>query len=185
MKRYFLLIIMAIGLVGLTACGGTESEDLGGKVKEENAENAAEVNNEGENEAESENEAENESAEKEINELIVDNDNLKATLVKITKESDSIFGDSYKVIFEVENKLDHSIEVQARSVSADGMMVDEALLSMSQEVAPGKKAKAVLDISDFEGYDFPEMEEDFEMTLHIFSFDDFDYTEDHEVKVEF
>src|SRR5699024_3556605 len=122
--------------------------------------------------------------EEEINEVIVDDD-VKVTLEKIAKESDDIFGESYEIIFDVENSLDHSIEVQARSVSIDGTMVDEATYSMSQEVAPDKNAEAVLSIEDFDDEGLPEMEEEFEMTLHLTSFDNMDYSEDHEIKVEF
>jgi len=80
---------------------------------------------------------------KEINEVIVDGD-VKATLVSIIKESDDIFGDSYKITFDVENNLDHNIKIQARSVSIDGTIVDEATYSMSQEVTLDKNDKAVL-----------------------------------------
>ena len=99
--------------------------------------------------------------------------------------TDKIWGNSYEVIFDVENKRSESSEVQARSVSADGRMIDDMLLSMSQEVAPGKSAYATLKISEFDGYEFPELKSDFEMTLHIFSWDNYDYTEDHPVKVTF
>lgn len=178
MKR-LLIIFSAVlaSLLILTACGETESENIAGAAKEE------EVESEEGEEAEEQEEQE-ESEENEINEVIVDSD-VKATLVTISKESDSIFGDRYNITFDVENNLDHSIEVQARSLSVDGTMVDEATYSMSQEVAAGKNAKAVLTIEDFDGYDFPEMEEDFEMVLHIFSWDDMDYGEDYDVKIEF
>ena len=110
---------------------------------------------------------------------------MKATLLKIIKVTDDIWGNCYEVIFDVQNKRSDSIEVQARSVSADDRMVDETLLSMSQEIAPGKAGYATLTISEFDGYEFPEMNADFEMTLHIFSSDDYDYSEDHLVKVTF
>lgn len=106
-------------------------------------------------------------------------------MLEIVKKKDPIFGESIQVVFEIENKLDYAIGVQARSVSADGYMVDETILSMSQEVAAGKKAKAVLSIEDFEGYDFPELKEDFEMDLHVFNYDSFEDIAQHEVKVSF
>jgi len=152
----------------LGACGDTTEENVGGTVEESGTEVSA-----------------TEDAINEINQVIVDNENVKANLLKITKVTDDIWGNSYEVIFDVQNKRSDSIEVQARSVSADGRMIDETLLSMSQEIAPGKAAYATLTISEFDGYEFPEMNSDFEMTLHIFSWDDYDYSEDHPVKVIF
>lgn len=62
--------------------------------------------------------------------------------------------------------------------------VDEPMLHMSQEVVAGKKADAVLEIENFDG-DLPDMEEELKMKLHVFSWDDMDFDEDYEVKVEF
>src|SRR5690606_18120254 len=107
--------------------------------------------------------------EKEINEVIVDNENVKVTLVKIVSKSDDIWGNSVEVVYDVTNKRSDNIEVQARNVTVDDRMVDETLLSMSQEVAPGKSATATLTINEFEGYELPKFENNFEMTLHIFS----------------
>lgn len=110
---------------------------------------------------------------------------MKATLVSVERKTDSLFGDSVEVTFEVENKRSDTIEVQAREVSADGKMIDEAMLVMSQEVSSGKKADAVLTIQNFEeDGELPAMEENIEMLLHIFSWDDFDFTEDHEVTID-
>lgn len=64
-------------------------------------------------------------------------------------------------------------------------MVDESMRSMSQEIAGGQVADAVLTIQSLEGKELPSMEENFEMLLHVFSWDDMDFEEDHEVKVEF
>lgn len=176
MKKFILLTAFIFSL-GLAACGDTTEENLGGEVKD-NTENT-------ENDATKETEEATTNDEKELNQIIVDNDNIKATLVKIVKKNDDVWGNTVEVVFDVTNKRKDSIEVQANSVSVDDVMVDETLLSMSQEVAPGKSAKATLTISEFEGYDFPAFEKNFEMILHVFSWDDYDYTEDHPVKVEF
>ena len=167
-------IIFSLALAG---CGDSSEESLNGKVNNEASTN--ETTN-------SENDAAKDSEEKEsINQVIVDNDMYKITLLEILKKEDDIWGNSIDVVYEVENRLDYTICVQARSVSADGYMVDEAIYSMSQEVVGGKKAKAVLTINDFEGYDFPELTSDFEMTLHVFNYDSFDTIADHLVQVSF
>lgn len=173
MNKLLLLVSTFLLTLGLVACSETE-ENLSGKVDNSKTE---ESNTEEENKTDGE--------ENEINEVIVDNDNVKATLIKIVKKDDPIFGKSVEVVFDVQNKRNESIEVQARSVSVDDVMVDEALLTMSQEVAPGKSAKAILSIYELEDYDFPEFKNNFEMELLIFSWDNIDYEEKHPVKVTF
>src|SRR5699024_11467173 len=79
---------------------------------------------------------------------------------------------------------DLTIVVQAREVSADGKMIDDMMISMSQEISGGKMADAVLEIENYDG-DLPEIEEDIEMILHIFSWDDHDFEGDVDVKIEF
>ncbi|BAB07179.1 hypothetical protein P4631_18240 [Halalkalibacterium halodurans] len=179
MKKLKLLGI-SILLVGvLTACGEaatTEEESAKGQAEETSDEAAEE-------------EAEESDAEEgviELNQEIADNDSFKATLVSIERIYDETWDEEkIEVVFDVENKRDDTIEFQAREVSIDGRMVDEMLLTMSTEVASGKSAKAVLTIQDYEGGDLPELEEDFEMLLHVFSWDDYDFQEQAEVNVTF
>ena len=173
MKRIFfgtaLLLIMSLFLVG---CSDSEDDSLDGTVESNSSENDSEAKEE-------------DVEEESIDEVIVDDKNYKATLLEIVKKEDEIFGKTIEVVFEVENKLDQMITVQARDVSADGYMVDETILAMSQDVVGGKKAKAVLSIEDFEGYDFPELEENLEMVLHIFEEETYDTIGDHEVNISF
>src|SRR5690554_711777 len=169
MKKFFYLLSVLSLFLMLTACGETSEENVSGE--EGNAEDQATE--------------ESEKNENEINQVIVDNENVKATLVKIAKKDDPIWGKSIEVVFDVQNKRTETITVQANEVSADNRMVDEALIAMSQDVASGKSATAKLTINDLEGYDFPELKEVFEMTLHIFSWDNYDYQENYPVKVTF
>ena len=169
------VIILSFALAG---CGDSSTESLEGTVNNETSTNDTTASK---NDAVEETEEEATS----INKLIVDNGKYKVTLLEILKKEDDIWGNTIEVVYEVENRLDYTIGVQARSVSADGYMVDDTIYSMSQEVVGGKKAKAVLTINEFEGYDFPELTSDFEMTLHIFNYDTFDTIEDHLVQVSF
>ena len=173
---FSLAFILIFALVG---CGDKTKENVEGDVNTEGTETKDTKDTK---DTKSDKAADD---EKEINEVIVDNENVKATLVKIVKVDDETWGKTIEVVFDVENKRSDSIEVQAREVSADGRMIDETLLTMSQEVAPGKAATAKLQISEYEDYDFPELTSDFEMQLHIFSWDNYDYEEDHPVKVTF
>lgn len=170
MKRILLILAGVLSIGVLAACGGDTGTDADNNAEPESEQNEQD---------------EVDTNVKEFNQEIVDNENVKATLVSVERKSDSLFGDSVEVTFEVENKRSDTIEVQAREVSADGKMIDEAMLVMSQEVSAGKKADAVLTIQNFEeDGELPSMEENIEMLLHIFSWDDFDFTEDHEVTID-
>ena len=155
----------------LVGCGDTTTESVGGNVESYTGTEVVE-------------ETTNQATEQ-INQVIADNENFKITLLDILKVSDDIWGNSIEVRFDVENKRSETITVQARNVSADGRMVDETLLSMSDDVATGKVGTARLTISEFEGYEFPELNSDLELTLHVFSWDNYDYQEDVPVKVSF
>lgn len=165
--------MLFLSLLLLAACGDKTEENLSGDVDSTDTETAEGTEDQTDN------------REQEINEVIVDNENVKATLVKIVRIQDETWGNSVEVVFDITNKRDHSIEVQARSVSVDDRMIDETILSMSQEVAPGKSATAKLTIQEFEGYEFPQFEKNLEMTLYFFSWDNVDYEEEHPVSVTF
>ena len=125
-----------------------------------------------------------ENQKKELNQVIADTENVKATLIGIEKIVDKTWDEEkFVVTFEVENKREDTIEVQAREVSADGKMIDDSMLMMSTEISGGKRADAELTIQNYDG-DLPAIEENLEMILHIFSWDDYDFAEDHKVTIE-
>lgn len=115
---------------------------------------------------------------------VVNNESIKATLMRIESGDDPDWGGEYhEIVFEIENKTDLNIVIQARNVSADGKMVDEANVFMSQEITPGKKADATLTLQDFGDGKIDEIKENIEVTLAVF---DWDYAleEEHTVKVD-
>lgn len=183
MKKFIMLIsfVLLIGLLGACSEGQATEEK---NVSNVSSTDKSEDTNAG---TESGKEAtdDNDSFQKELNKEIVDNENIKVTLLGVEKVVDKEW-DEEKILvkFEVENKRDETIEVQAREVSADGKMISESMLFMSQEISSGKRADAVLTIQNYEG-DLPIIEDDIEMILHIFSWDNFDYEEDHQVTIEF
>ncbi len=123
---------------------------------------------------------------REYNKVLVDNENLRAELLSIEYMYDDIFDQEViEVTFDIKNKQDFPIEVQARSVSINDRMVegDDILVAMSQEVGPGKSAYADLSIQGFGKGKLPKLEGNFEMTLHIFNWDDLDYQIDIPVSV--
>jgi len=179
MRNILFALLSFIIIAGLVACDGEEVQDKDvSSVESSNEENEAAA-------AEEETEEE-EEAVKEFNKEIIDNDSVKATLVSVEHIVDKDWDEEkYDIKFEVENKLDDTVEVQAREVSADGKMVDESMLMMSQEISGGKVADAVLTIESFEGDDLPDMEEDLEMILHVFSWEDMEQEENIDVNIEF
>ena len=181
MKKVIYSVALVASLIGLSACGETEKESVKGDVKQEETSSDTTATDETKKEEKKEDVKDEENK---IDQVIVDNDSYKITLLEIIKKDDEFMGKSIDVVYEVENKLDYAIGVQARSVSADGYMVDEAIISMSQEVVGGKKAKAVMNIMEVEDYDFPELKENLEMSLHIFNHDSFDEIENIPVNVE-
>ena len=123
---------------------------------------------------------------REYNKVLVDNENLRAELLSIEYMYDDIFDQEViEVTFDIKNKQDFPIEVQARSVSINNRMVegDDVLVAMSQEVGPGKSAYAVLSIRNFGDKGRLKLEGNFEMTLHIFNWDDWSYKVDIPVSV--
>ena len=123
---------------------------------------------------------------REYNKVLVDNDNLRAELLSIEYMYDDIFDQEViEVTFDITNKQDFPIEVQARSVSINDRMVegDDILVAMSQDVGPGKSAYAVLSIQNFGDKGRLKLEGNFEMTLYIFNWDDWDYSVEIPVSV--
>lgn len=176
MKNILSVAILALVLL-LGACGS----DTDSTEKE-----VASVNSEqkGETTEKVDTEKNDDSQKKEFNELIADTDNVKVTLLGVEKVVDKEWDEEkFLVKFEVENKRQDTIEVQANEVSADGKMIDEMMLMMSTEVSAGKKADAVLTIENYEG-DLPALEDNLEMILHIFSWDNDEFTEDHQVTID-
>jgi len=167
MKKILFALFSLMIIIGLVACDGEEAQ---GKdvtsVETSDDENVEET--------------------EEINEVVADNDMVKATLVSVDYIEDKDWDEErYEIRFEVENKREDTIEVQAREVSTDGKMVDESLLMMSQEISGGKVADAVLEIEDYSGGDLPDMDENLEMILHVFSWDDMEVIEDIDVSIDF
>src|SRR5690625_1775508 len=114
MRNILFALLSFIIIAGLVACDGEEVQDKDvSSVESSNEENEAAA-------AEEETEEE-EEAVKEFNKEIIDNDSVKATLVSVEHIVDKDWDEEkYDIKFEVENKLDDTVEVQATEVSADG-----------------------------------------------------------------
>src|SRR5699024_8331228 len=182
MRNVLILLLSIVVAVGLTACGGEKGVE---EKKVKSADGKADETEEGAAEDKEEEEKEEDSKEQQFNEEIVDNDDVKATLISVEKIAENEWDeDRIKITYEVEMKGQDTTVVEAREEPADGKMIDDMMISRSQEISGGKMADAVLEIENYDG-DLPEIEEDIEMILHIFSWDDHDFEGDVDVKIEF
>ena len=118
--------------------------------------------------------------EKDYNQEVVNNEKITATIIDVKKEEEV-----FQVTFEIENKSDKTIIVQSREVSADGKMIDDSMIFMSEEVSGGKKADAVLKIQNYdEEKEFPTIEENMELLLFVVNDDDLTSYEEYPVTIE-
>lgn len=185
MNRLFLILLASIVMV-LGAC--TESEEKEVKSVETSEKEKTDRENKSTEETseeatDSENKATNEASQ-ELDQTLVDNEDLTATVTGIKTIEDQEWDEErYEINIAIENKREDTIEVQAHEVSADNVMIDE-MVFFSETVAGGKRANAVMVIENYDG-DLPEMEENLEFVLNVFSHDDYDYEGKHDVKIEF
>jgi len=183
MNRMFVLLMPLFLLLGLVACAGTETEEKpidSVESTDQNEEDATSESEAGDEETDEDEDGETH----EFNKEIADNDDVKVTLTSVEKIIDQDWDEEkIEVTFEVENKREDTIEVQAREVSIDDKMVDESMLIMSQEISGGKLADAVLTIQSFDK-PLPEMEENMELILHIFDWE-FEFENDIDVRIDF
>lgn len=170
MKKLLVLLFTAVFLV---ACG-SEAEEK----------DVSEVKAEDESGSEQSEEKENDTETQEVDKVLADDDNVKATLTKIERVEDKDFDEErYDIHIEVENKTDKTIEVQTREVSADGKMIDD-MIAYSETVSGGKSSDSVLVIQNYDG-DLPDLEESIDFTLVVLDEDTFEDISTHDVKVEF
>lgn len=111
-----------------------------------------------------------------VNQLIADDENIKITFLKIERESySSDLDDSIEIYFEIENKMDRTIYVNAEAVSSDGKMVDSSIYSMYQDISPNKLADVPLTIVGMDGKELPTLEENLELTIAFYDEDDYNF----------
>ena len=171
-KIVFVFLLVGMIVISLTGCGDSEEVD-------------SSSNPDGETGEQEEMQEEDQNKVDKLEYIIADDEEIYAELVEIRYLEDEIWGNSIELSFALENKTDQTLEFQARELSADDKMIDDATVVFSEEVAGGKKADGVLEIMEFEDTSLPKMEENIEFILHVFSWDDYDYEMDYPVKVEF
>lgn len=181
MKRYLFIIVAVLVSISLIGCSEDKVEEK--EVDHVDLEHQEEVDTEKED-GETQESTEDEDV-KEIDEEVVNNDMIAVSLISVKKIINKDWDEEkYEIKFEVENKTDDLIEIQAREVSSDGKMIDESMLMMSQQVSGGKSADAVLTIENFDG-DLPEIDDNLEMKLQIIDGETFMDIDSIDVNIDF
>ncbi len=178
-----ILFVLVVVLLTMAGCGGKKTDKEVSSV--ESSPKVTEDNSTDETNDEKDNEETKKEESKTIDEVLVDNDNLKATLTNIVKVEDKEWDEErYDIHIKIENKREDTIEVQAHEVSADGKMIDDSV-SFSETVAGGKYSDATMVIESYGEEDgLPDLNENLEFTLVVFSNDDYDYEEKHNVSIQ-
>lgn len=171
-------LLVLMGVAGLALAGCSSGEETADTTEETTQ--AEEV-------AVEETQAEETQAEgsQEYNETLVDDENFSVVLTTIEESYDDIFDETkVEVNMTIENKTDASVEVQARSLSVNDVMVDQAAYIFSQEVGPGKTANATLDFTDLGGGEVPEMTGTLEGSLVFIDSESFSDVAEYPISVE-
>lgn len=170
------LAVALLAAIMLVGCGSEEVKDSNVKVETESNQEKNETATEKpkDDDVEKDDDTEKEDAEKEINKVLFDDDDLKVTFVSFSEGS--IFGPEVKL--QLENSSDENVTFQVREVSINGYMIEPIF---SEEVAAGKKANSAM---TFFETDLAENGIDqintIELSLHIFESDSYDTIEDTE-----
>lgn len=162
-------LLVGIVLVFLLAACGEETKDIDTSVDQNDEQNQKDENTSGDS-ANKENNVGDEAAdtrEETASVVVLDEAGVKITYTGLTITEDAVFGKEAKLNFSIENSTDKLVTVQERNMSVDGYMVDETILTFSEDVAAGKKAKGAITFSEFEGYDFPAFNETIEFDLVV------------------
>lgn len=146
---YSATIVAALLLV---ACEETPEENVGGTVEEsgteEDAGGTVEEGDTEETSAEPSADVASEAAKDashEINQVISDNDNAKITLINMTEVADDIKGKTYKILFEIENRLTDTLDMGFTDISANGQQLSSGQSGIRYEaISPGKTGHATI-----------------------------------------
>lgn len=182
MKKVSLIGFLSISLLVFGACGNGEGDskksNIDASVEKVSTEKSEDL-------IEDSSEAEVTNDKVDYNQEITDDENVKISLMNIEHIVDKEYDEErYIISFDVTNKRDKTMTVQAREVSIDDRMVDESLLMMSTDISSGKTANAKLVIESYSDEKLPEMVGNLELILHAFNSDyDSDDEFRHEVPV--
>lgn len=102
-----------------------------------------------------------------VNEVVVDNTKYKITLLTINTTYNDNDGHTLKVKYEIQNKGEESITIQAKDLFADGSIIRDELVHLSQDITSNATAHAELAVIEAYPYFFPDPREELDMSLVI------------------
>jgi len=175
MRKILFILVSAI----LLAACGTETEEKDVASVDTNDHEVLE-----EKDVENNDEAPVENDKIEMKETLVDNDNFHVVLTGVEKVIDKDWDEEYyEIKMTVQNKMAQSFEIQSHEVSADDVMIDD-LVFFSETVSSGKTANVTMKIQNYDG-DLPEIQDNLEFDLSIFTLDEPYHDEKEHVKINF
>lgn len=116
--------------------------------------------------------------------IIVDDDDFYIEYTGYEVIEDRYYGTMYEFEFLIENKTEKKVQVFARSVSIDGMMVDDSIVMIFQDIAAGKKAKTLLEFQTYDkNEELPELVGDLELEIEMMDLEDYDFDVSYPVTI--
>ena len=119
---------------------------------------------------------------KKINYKIADNEQIKAVLIDIKNVQHQVYGNSIDIGSRSRTNST-SMTVRAEEVRVDGKELDKTTVIMSEDIPAGETAEAVLTILEFEDHPLPAMQRSIEMILNVYSWEDWDFEQNHRFTV--
>ncbi|MGX7109286.1 hypothetical protein [Facklamia miroungae] len=103
--------------------------------------------------------------------ILVDDTDFYIAFKEINEKEDSFFGRSHEIVFEIENRTDEKLMVQADTASIDGKMIDPSMITFFQEIGSGKRADVKMSIMSYDPKEeIPELKGDLELEINAFNF---------------
>lgn len=172
MKKSILLASVATAALALTACSGEVNIGKDEEEFQESVQKEVQKFLMGDGEFEDDVKVK-ETVEK--NEVIYDKDGITVTYLGFKTQESSFYGEEMEIMFDVKNNLDKNVELNPEFVSADDRMIDDNVISGGASVSPGKTASLKVTIAEFnKGAGLPKIEENIEMTLNVYDWDEFE-----------
>lgn len=123
----------------------------------------------------------------EFDEEFENNEEVEVRLLTIEKlENDFMDRDRIEATFEFKNKTDRLLQVRAKTISINDYMINNSLYMLREEISPGKSVVSTLVIEDYQDQvKIPNLENNFELTLEFFDWDELGYEVLVDVDVDF
>lgn len=165
MRKKFIYIVILI--VFITACSETNSVETKSEVARPSEITSGILKN-----------------SKVLNQQVVDDENVKVTLISIESKSHEKIGEYLEVKFKITNKQEYTVKVQTKEVILDGEIIDQSMVNMSEFIAGENDVESVLLIRSIDKKKYFKLPDILEISLQFLSFENYDFRAEHHLKVE-